>query len=68
MRNCPPTYCTYCGLQIDMSAYTNMADYASAVWDMVFQSRDGVDSTENATRWANESAARARADWAEHNN
>lgn len=54
---------SYCGLAFDMSAYSNAKEFASAVWDAVFHSRDSVDSTANAIRWANERQERAFHDW-----
>jgi hypothetical protein len=44
-----------------------MEDFGNAVWSAVFHDRDGIDSTENAIRWANEAQARAEHDWKREN-
>lgn len=58
---------TYCGIEFESSAYHSMEDFGNAVWSAVFHDRDGIDSTENAIRWANEAQARAEHDWKREN-
>jgi hypothetical protein len=58
---------TYYGAEFDSSCYASIEEFAAAVWEQIFHDRDGVDSTENAIRWANEAQARAEHDWKREN-